>query len=530
MTLVRRLSTTCLTLLTALAGVVPAAVAADRTPVSIASFSDLRPTDWAYQAIANLADRYGCLDGYRNGLLDGQRSITRYEAAALLNSCLVQVTEATDEIRRLQSEFAQEMATLSGRLTTLESRESELRATSFSTTTRLRGEASFMLGAVNYGGDVAANGVGVSPFLPRQDALNFVYSLRLGLGTSFTGKDLFYTQLRTGNAGNSPFNTFNPLFPPFTSTVPLAALERGYAPSGGDNILNIERLFYKFPLNSQVTATVAARIMDMGLWGVYPTAYGVRGDNVLDFFSSFGTPGVYNKAVGSGFGLTWREKAGWTSSTWLAHVHYIAVSPSDASSGGIGRAESRGNIAAQIGYQSPQFNVTLGYRYGQSGTDFGRGTDFASANQWSLPYLSGASSNSVAINGYWRPPIGSWLPAISAGWALNVLDNPGVNPLFTGTFTVSQSQSWMLGLQWDNVSGINDVLGMAVGQPTFATALQNGQTPGDGNYAMELFYRYPISDHINITPSVFYLSRPYGQLTVGNFNLFAALVQVNFNF
>jgi hypothetical protein len=533
MILLRGLSITALMLLASLAGKAPAALAGESPALSIRSFSDLRPSDWAYQALINVANQYGCIEGYRNGSFDGASPLSRFEAAALLNSCLVRIGESSEELRGLQRELAQELAQLQGRVDGLEAKGAELAATQFSTTTRLRGEASFIFGGVNYGGDVAANGVGVSPFLPRQDALQMIYSLRIGLDTSYTGRDLLYTQLRTGNAASSPFNTFNPRTPWFTSTVPLAALERAFTPNGGNNVFNIERLFYRFPIGSQWHATVAARIMDMGLWGVYPSAYGVRGDNLLDFFSSFGTPGVYNKAVGSALGITWREKPGWNVGSWLAHAHYIAISPDNADFGGIGRAQSRGNIAAQFGYQSPQFNLTLGYRYGQAGTDFGRGTSFVAANQWSLPYLSGAFSNSVALNGYWRPPLQNrWLPAISAGWSLNALNNASILP---GTFqpgaaTVSQSQSWMVGLQWDNVSGISDVLGMAVGQPTFATALRNGQTPDDGNYALELFYRYPVSDHINVTPAIFYLSRPFGQLTVGTFNLFAALVQMNITF
>jgi hypothetical protein len=34
---------------------------------SAASFGDVRPTDWAYQALANLVDRSGCVAGYPNG-------------------------------------------------------------------------------------------------------------------------------------------------------------------------------------------------------------------------------------------------------------------------------------------------------------------------------------------------------------------------------------------------------------------------------------------------------------------------------
>ena len=33
---------------------------------SITQFSDVRPTDWAYQALNNLVERYGCVAGYPN--------------------------------------------------------------------------------------------------------------------------------------------------------------------------------------------------------------------------------------------------------------------------------------------------------------------------------------------------------------------------------------------------------------------------------------------------------------------------------
>ncbi|MDM7959744.1 MAG: iron uptake porin, partial [Synechococcus sp. WH 8007] len=68
---------------------------------SITQFSDVQPTDWAYQALSNLIERYGCVAGYPNGTYRGNRAMTRYEAAALLNACLDRITEVTDELKRL---------------------------------------------------------------------------------------------------------------------------------------------------------------------------------------------------------------------------------------------------------------------------------------------------------------------------------------------------------------------------------------------------------------------------------------------
>ena len=122
-------------------GVSDYAASADQV-TSVTQFSDVYPTDWAYQALANLVETYGCVAGYPNGTFRGNRAMTRYEAAALLNACLDRITEVTDELRRLLKEFETELAILKGRVDGLEARVGELEATQFSTTTKLSGKPS----------------------------------------------------------------------------------------------------------------------------------------------------------------------------------------------------------------------------------------------------------------------------------------------------------------------------------------------------------------------------------------------------
>ncbi|MFZ9266576.1 MAG: iron uptake porin, partial [Vulcanococcus sp.] len=131
--------------------------AAEEQVTSITQFSDVQPTDWAYQALSNLIERYGCVAGYPNGTYRGSRAMTRYEAAALLNACLDRITEVTDELKRLMKEFEKELAVLRGRVDGLEARVGELEATQFSTTTKLRGQATFVLGANSFGGTQYSN-------------------------------------------------------------------------------------------------------------------------------------------------------------------------------------------------------------------------------------------------------------------------------------------------------------------------------------------------------------------------------------
>ena len=146
---------------------------------SVTQFSDVYPTDWAYQALSNLVETYGCVAGYPNGTFRGNRAMTRYEAAALLNACLDSVTGMTDELKRLIREFETELAIIKGRVDGLEARVGELEATQFSTTTKLKGYTAWIGGAVDngmVGGESA-------------EAMSFTYDLRLKLATSFTGKD-----------------------------------------------------------------------------------------------------------------------------------------------------------------------------------------------------------------------------------------------------------------------------------------------------------------------------------------------------
>ena len=49
---------------------------------------DVYPTDWAYEALRSLVDRYGCIVGYPNQTYRGNRALSRYEFAAGLNACL----------------------------------------------------------------------------------------------------------------------------------------------------------------------------------------------------------------------------------------------------------------------------------------------------------------------------------------------------------------------------------------------------------------------------------------------------------
>jgi hypothetical protein len=431
---------------------------------SINQFSDVRPTDWAYQALTNLVDRYGCVAGYPNGTYKGGQSMTRFEAAALLNACLDRVTETTDELQRLLNEFGSELAVLTGRVDGLENRVGNLEATQFSTTTKLKGEVNFILGGVpsletNKGADVGNTA--------------FNYDLRLNFDTSFTGKDLLRTRLRSGNFNSDPFGSSSSLF----------KLDKAESTS---NQVTIDRLYYQFPVTKSVTLTAGPLVRNTEMAWV-PSAYK---SEILDFFAVSGVPGVYNKATGAGFGAQWKQPTKKGQGGFVAGLNYVAQNGDDSDTG-VFNADGALNLLAQVGYRAPQWGVAVGYRYGTEGTRPRTYNGLLGANG---TLAAGQESNSVAVNAYWQPQQSGWVPSISAGYGYN-----GVSGA-TGATDATDSDSWMVGLQWSDVFAKGNSAGIAVGQaPTAETAGVDDAT------LLEIFYKFQVTDNISITPALFYV-------------------------
>jgi len=531
---------------------------------SITQFSDVYPTDWAYQALSNLIERYGCVAGYPNGTYRGNRAMTRFEAAALLNACLDRVTEVTDELKRLMKEFEKELAILKGRVDGLEARVGELEATQFSTTTKLKGVATFVIGANSFGGD-AKQGVLDAVFstnasvrdgnfqdgidssgwrsggagTKRADAAaassggtSFNYDLKLFLDTSFTGKDLLRTVLRSGNFANSAFGG--------DGYVGLDALEVAFQENSGPNIVGVNRLWYQFPVGSSFTATVGGVVRQDDMLAVWPSAY--PADTILDFFTYAGAPSTYNLALGAGGGLSWE------SNDFSISANYVSTngSFSDPNEGGIATDGAGSNGTVQIAYAPENWGLAAAYTYSsKNSTSVGQlnGTPLSAA------FTNAGNTSSVGLSAWWSPEEAGWFPSISAGYGYNSLTD-GED---TFAFRSATTQSWYVGLQWADAFLKGNTLGMAVGQPSFVTDVsyrndfdEKSNFVADGNYAWEWWYQFQVTDNISVTPAIYYLSRPYGDLTNGRgrafggnrdnkggsdtFNNFGGLLKTTFKF
>ena len=499
---------------------------------SVAQFSDVKPTDWAYQALSNLIERYGCVAGYPNGTYKGGQAMTRFEAAALLNACLDRVSETTDELRTLIKEFEKELAILKGRVDGLDARVGALEATQFSTTPKLSGQATFVVGANAFSGsaiNTAANTVNrltPNPLTGRPrtpvalpNATTFNYDLQLTFDTSFSGKDLLRTNLRAGNFGSSVFGGE-------PHALALSTLEVAFEEDAGPNVVGIDKLFYQWPVGKGFTATVGGRVGQEDMLALWPSVY--PADTILNVMTVNGAPAAYSKNLGAGAGLWWQGNGFSISANYVA-AYGGSGNPSVAGpdgGGGIGNRFSGATGSVQLGYQQEQWGLAAIWNYVQPETQFVPGT--TPFTHSAIDHNINAATNAWGLSAFWQPLRSGWLPSVSLGWGINTTTYSTPQPLGS----LSTSQSWMVGLQWTDVFIKGNDFGFAVAQPVFATALTGGGNPNDGNYVWEWWYKYQVTDQISLTPALIYLSRPLGNNTPNGqtFSQLGGLVKTTFRF
>ena len=216
---------------------------------SVSELSDVKPTDWAFSALKSLVERYGLIAGYPDGTFRGNRALSRYEFAAALNATLDRLNqqisantanlisrEDLEILRKLQTKFQGELASLRGRVETLSQRLDGVQQ--FSTTTKLDGEALF--GVIGVEGNEKANGKG-----DVDSNLTLENRVRLNFDTSFTGKDRLRKRLQANNI-------------PKVSNAAETDMANLSFQGESDNQFELSRLEYRFPINQQAVVYMEA--------------------------------------------------------------------------------------------------------------------------------------------------------------------------------------------------------------------------------------------------------------------------------
>ncbi|MEH2465693.1 iron uptake porin [Nostoc sp.] len=491
---------------------------------SVSQFSDVQPTDWAFQALQSLVERYGCIAGYPNSTYRGNRALTRYEFAAGLNACLDRVNEliatATGDLvskqdlatlQRLQEEFSAELATLRGRVDAVEARTAELEANQFSTTTKLVGEAIFAVTDI-FGGNTG-------------DANNTVFQdrVRLDLQTSFTGKDILHTRLAAGNA--TAFSIRDNANGVIDTAEGTQSFQIG---STGNNGVIIDWLAYYVPIGP-VQAYFA------GTGGIHSDYVATNNPYFEDYdggngaLSTFATESaIYRIGGGAGAALTLPFGSG--GSLFKPSSLTIGYLASNANNPGPNLGLLEGNYAAlgQLNFSvGDHFAIAATYVHGYHGAggnlfDLGGGLASTSrvvgtAQANTLSALNPSSSNSYGVSAAFRP---SDKLSISGFISYHDVTGFGANDDF-------QAWSYGLGVALPDFGKKGNVLGIFAGAEPYAFN-RPGFAGNDIPYHFEGFYKYRVSDNVSITPGVIWLTSP-GQNS-DNDDAFIGTLRTTFTF
>lgn len=424
------------------------------------------------------------------------------------------ITPAT-ALAQAETQAEQQLKELKERTNALERSVESLEATVFAPTTKLHGTVNLVLGANAFGGSW---GQQVDKSRRRFGGTTLNYDMKLILDTSFTGQDLLRLRLRSGNFDKTS-NSFSGAGP----TV-LSQLEVAFQEPAGPNRLGVNRLFYQFPAGD-FRFTLGALVELDDILAINPSRYPYA--TVLDMMTFGGAIGASNMKLGSGLGASWQKNG------FAITASYISGNAKNGnpSQGGLGNPNSDASASVQIGYNAEQWSLIGIYTVLQNGF---RAIPYGTPLALSSLAVPG-TTHAYGISANWEPRSSGWLPLISAGWGINQTNynsSKGTPGKVDPTALVQTSQSWSVGLRWSDVLAKGNAAGFAFGQPVFATRLQNGKAAHDGNTVWEFWYQYRVSDAIQVTPGLFYLSRPFGQATAQgrSFDQLGALIKTTFRF
>ncbi len=527
---------------------------------SVSQLSDVRPTDWAFTALQSLVERYGCIAGYPDSTFRGGKSLSRYEFAAGLNACLDKINEIISAgladkvskedlatLQKLQEEFAAELATLRGRIDSLDKKVATLEAQQFSPTTKLSGLAFFNLTGATASGNIiternpsgnvfaAPTRLGGVPsrVVATPPNVTFSYYLFLNLTTSFTGKDELVTQLVTGN-GNSPANNFvsagnfNTAGTPYTDQtgVPNA------------NQFNIRELFYRFPLASNVSVAIGPRLNWYSYFGQNRFTYYLTG---ASSFNSIGSTLANAVDRGSGAVVSWTINPQFKLTAAYLGENTEFLNPNinnnnTSSNPRIGLFGGTNTLTTELVY-SPSRDAKISLLYSHSNIQTDTNGYISGVTARPVPHdfvddgqgggIANPTADTIVFNF-------DWLIAKNFGifgrYSYGSTKISPLNPNVQGGNVNVSSYQFGLGFPDLFKEGALGVLSFVV--PSIFSSGQNFLLSGAGNggteYDLELSYYYPISKNIAIVPALYAIFNSNGFST--NPTIYVGNLRTQFSF
>ncbi|MEH2175846.1 iron uptake porin [Nostoc sp.] len=479
---------------------------------SVSQLSDIKPTDWAFQALQSLVERYGVIAGYTDGTFKGDRSLTRYEFAAGLNAALDRLNEliATsttdlvkredlDTIKKLQEQFSPELAQLRGRVDSLEARSAKLEATQFTTTTKLIGRVQIVASELIAGNNVVTK-------RPAPNNVTLQGSTTLRLNSSFNGKDSLGITIGGGNIESLGQTRAGLLGTYEGRTADNSSI------TFARNTLILSGVRYRFLAtpNTQVNIyPLSDGASEIGLSGPvnpYFESSSATGANGISRFSRRSL--VYNYGD-SGPGIAILQGFGKQVQLGLAYSAPNGGNPTTNN----GLFTGRYLALAQLIYYSGNRNFRIAATY---------------VNTYSPPNTIGFSGTNFG------PAVGSNLVNSTVPGAATIGNLYGlqafyqVNSKFAVNAWVSyaahrylgrgdgEAMDWAVGLAFPDLFSEGALGGVLVGMEPKMISLSRGvdlgagagQADKDTSLHVEAFYQYRIGDNIEVTPGLIWITAP----------------------
>ncbi|WP_446880170.1 iron uptake porin [Phormidesmis sp. 146-33] len=444
---------------------------------SVTALSDVKPTDWAYQALKSLVERYGAIAGYPNITFRGNRSLTRYEFAAALSAAIPTVdlsSHATkkdlEDLQRMQAEFVKELEMMKGKVSRL---ERVIRPVS--ETTKLTGEviiAPIMVGRAKQADDDE----------PTDSELTVSSRVRLNFLTNLGGKTRLRTRLQARN------------IPAIQRATGTDMARLGFQ-GDSENRFELSDLSLRSQLNKQVTLFASA--VGGSLNDFTETLNPFLSGSGQGSISRFGQRNpIYRQGGGAGLGFSFE-----LSKAVNLDVGYVV---GNANNPAIGIDKASYSAIAQLTIEFSK-TAALGLTYVRSfnSLDTNTGSDRANdpfdnksaaitADSFGLETTIGLSKN-LTLSG--------WV-GFSHATARDLPGNPSAN-IF----------NWAVTLAVPNLGQERNLLGFVIGQPPKVTAndFQRKDEPyedEDISLHLEMFYRIRLNKRISITPGLLIITRP----------------------
>jgi Carbohydrate-selective porin, OprB family/S-layer homology domain len=453
------------------------------TVPSVAGLSDVKPTDWAYQALKTLMERYGVLAGYPDGRFRGNRSVNRYEYAAALAATLDKVENLIadaigDEfiqrdmivLRRLQKDYRVALDELKNRIDISENRIQEMESNVFSTTTKLKIQGVY---ALTDGSDAK---------------ITVVNRTRLNFLTSFNRKDLLLLQLEAGNNGGDAVSNANSKNPNSLSNSGFINNTGALDYTGVEDNLKIRRLYYTFNPTSDLAVTVGTKMSPRDF--IDRNRY--ANNEALDFSSTvfLNNPLIVQNQVdrqgGAGAAIAWNPQG----SKFSIRTLYIAGNANQTSNQITNQTDNQENTNNNGGlFGQP--------RQGSLEVEFVPTDKLKLKLQYTNAIANNTNINAFGVNAEY---------ALNRGMGifgrLGIGNYQGFNTAINRNID-TKPLTWSVGVGWRDIVIPGTLAGVAIGQPFISKDFGNATQTN-----LEAFYNLQLNENLSLTPTLSLIVNP----------------------